>query len=98
MGGSSELEARAARHWRLRRAATGRGAFQGLRVLVSASLEEPFKPEDIRCGAGGPVASLGMDALQLRSSSAPQRFQLLLKFGIRQRSAVLACAATRAGI
>jgi hypothetical protein len=50
VGGSSELEARAARQWRLRRAATGRGAFAGLRVLVSASLEEPFKPEDIRLG------------------------------------------------
>jgi hypothetical protein len=50
VGGSSELEARAARHWRLRRAATGRGAFAGLRVLVSASLEDPFKPEDIRWG------------------------------------------------
>lgn len=42
-----ELESRAARHWRQRRAATGARAFEGLRCHVAAALDPPFKRADI---------------------------------------------------
>lgn len=47
LDGSTELEAGAARHWRRRAAATGQGAFQGLRVLVAPVLDKPYKRGDI---------------------------------------------------
>lgn len=46
-GGSADLEKGAAAHWRRRAAATGQGAFEGLRVLVAPALEAPFRREDI---------------------------------------------------
>lgn len=45
--GAASVAANAARHWRSRRAATGRGAFAGLRVLVAPQLDPPFRREDV---------------------------------------------------
>lgn len=43
----TEVEKRAAAHWRQRAAAAGARAFEGLRVHVTTALDKPFEREDI---------------------------------------------------
>lgn len=47
LGGSADVSEGAARHWRQRKAATGQGAFEGLRVAVAPTLDKPFRRADI---------------------------------------------------
>ena len=56
--GSAEVEAHVAKHWRLAAVGGGGGAFQGLRVLVAASLGEPFRRDDIAWVLLRPLALL----------------------------------------